>query len=329
MTRLLALSVLAIALPMFAASAATAQVKGGESAPDFPPGLFSDGNRYQLSECRGKVVVLFFYESQCPRCKGTIPERNDVVKSFEGKPVKFIAVGAGDPVSDVADYVRETKLVMPAFADNLGLMEARYGQKISLNNIWQFRIIGPDGTVVGRDMNKETIEKALKGASWKYDPKDYDPKLKAALDAFEWNQWGSGMKLLAPLRRGSKTVADSANKLYDVLRKEAEAWKNEADSSAAQDPVKAYDLYTKIATLFPNDALGKAVFEPRKKLASAKPVLAELAARKAFEPINTALPRMMPDQSKQLAQQLQAFAKKHNGTLTAEKALALNKEIDK
>ena len=135
MTRRLLLSVGAALL---LAPPTPAQPKVGNEAPDFPAGLFSDGNDYRLSDLRGRAVVLFFYESQCPRCKGSIPERNELIKAFEGKPVKFIAVAASDPLGAAAGYGRETKLQMPIFADSLGLMEARYGQQLSLNNIWQF-----------------------------------------------------------------------------------------------------------------------------------------------------------------------------------------------
>ena len=191
---------------------AAAQPKAGDEAPDFPAGLFADGKSYHINDYRGKVVVLFFYESECPRCKGSIPERNEIVKAFEGKPVKFLAVGAGDSLNSTVGYGRETKLQMPIFADNLSLMEARYGQKMSLQNIWQVRVIGPDGKIVGNAMDKPTIERALEKAAWKYDPKEYDPKLKSALEAFEWNQWEAGMKLLAPLRRSAtKALAESAN----------------------------------------------------------------------------------------------------------------------
>jgi peroxiredoxin len=325
-----AVFVLALGAVALTSSPARPQGKVGETAPDFPPGVFSDSMRYQLSDCRGKVVVLFFYESQCPRCKGSIPERNQIVKSFEGKPVKFIAVGASDPIGDVAAYISETKIAMPVFVDNLGLMETRYGQKMSLDNIWQMRVIGPNGKIVAYDMNKETIEKALKGASWKYDPKDYDPKLKSALDAFEWSQWEAGMKLLSPLRRSAmKPVADSANKLYEALKKEAMTWKEEAATIAQQDPVKAYDQYTRIMTLFPSESFAKDLFEPKKKLAGLKAVESELTARKAFEKIGAAMPRMTPEQKKQLAQQLQAFVKKYDGTPIAGKALALAKELEK
>ena len=37
--------------------------KTGSAAPDFPPGLATDNVRYQLSDLKGKVVVLYFFES--------------------------------------------------------------------------------------------------------------------------------------------------------------------------------------------------------------------------------------------------------------------------
>jgi peroxiredoxin len=319
-----------LALALLSAGPAAAQPKLGDVAPDFPVGLFSDAKSYQLSDSRGKVVVLFFYESQCPRCKAAIPERNEVVKAFEGKPVKFIAVGASDSLDSVLSYGRETKLQMPIFVDNLGLMEARYGQKLSLQNIWQFRVIGPDGKIVGFDMNKATIEKALEKAVWKYDPKDYDPKLKPALDALEWNQWDSGLKALAPLRRStSKPVSESANKLYDVLKKEADEWKAEADKIAEADPVKAYDLYARIATHFPTEPAFKDVPDAKRKLALNKAVTAELNARKSFVQLSPVITAATPGQKAQVLQQAQAFVKKFSGTPTGDKVAALFSELEK
>jgi hypothetical protein len=40
-------------------------------------------------------------------------------------------------------------------------MQTRYGFEISLRNIYQFRIIGPKGEIVGMSMEPAAIEKAL------------------------------------------------------------------------------------------------------------------------------------------------------------------------
>ena len=60
----------------------------------------------------------------------------------------FFAVAAGDTLADAKEYVGETRMAMPAFADALSLMEARYGQQISLSNIHQTRVIDPTGKIV-------------------------------------------------------------------------------------------------------------------------------------------------------------------------------------
>lgn len=53
---------LALTLFLLAVTPATPQGKFGEQAPDFPPGVFTDGNSYSLSSLQGRVVVLYFFE---------------------------------------------------------------------------------------------------------------------------------------------------------------------------------------------------------------------------------------------------------------------------
>jgi hypothetical protein len=57
LTRLLACGLLLVA-----AAPAQAQGKVGQAAPDFPPGAFTDSGSYRLSDLRGKIVVLYFFE---------------------------------------------------------------------------------------------------------------------------------------------------------------------------------------------------------------------------------------------------------------------------
>jgi hypothetical protein len=208
-------------------------------------------------------------------------------------------------------------------------MQKRYNQKISLQNIWQTRII-VDGKIAGVDMSKDAVEKALeKGkVEGKYLGRDYDAKLAATLDALEWGQYAQGMKLLATARKSAnKELAKSANQLYDDVKKEGDDWKSEAEGAVESDPVKAYDLYARVATAFAGTELGKSVAEPLKKLAANKAVAAELAARKAFTQYVAAAGKMTPQQKAAAVKLLQDIAKKHSGTPTGDKAAELAKEL--
>ncbi len=312
-------------------STPTARAAGeaGEQAPDFPPGLFLDGNRYSLKDLDGKAVVLFFYEKDCPRCREKIPERNQIVEQYRDKPVKFIAVAAGDSTAEAKAYVTETKLAMPVFVDNLSLMEARYGTKISLQNIWQFRLIGPDGKIVNYSMAPADIDRAIAKVQWKYKDGGWDPKLAGAVELLEWGRYADGLRTLKPhLKASKKDVAESAKKLYDAVRAEGEKWLTEADAAvAAEKSVDAYDLYTKVATAFAGDDLAKRTAAPLKKLAASQAVKDELAARQMYVQLCQGAARAQPADRPQVATFAATIAKKYPNSPTGLRAADVAKEL--
>jgi thiol-disulfide isomerase/thioredoxin len=309
------------------AIAQAARGAGGfmEEAPEFPPGAFSDGGKYQISDFSGKVVVLFFYESACPSCRAMVPERNAFMAKYKDKPVKFIAIEAHDSAAMAAEYIRGTRLAYPVFADPLRIMEKRYGLSISLQNIYQFRIIDGSGKIVS--FVDDGLDKVVAETKWKYKDKGYDAALAKAIDLLEWNQFEAGMKLVNPLRKSlNKATAASAEKLFEEVKKEGTAWK-EAAEKAADKPVAAYDLYVKIAAVFVGDELGKDADEKLKKLKVDDAVKKELAARAEFLQLNAAMAKATPTDHGQVLAFLKKFETKHAGTPTAEKAGKLSAEI--
>lgn len=51
-----------------------------------------DGNRVELADLKGSVVAVNFWFIGCKPCIMEIPELNEIVHEFEGKPVKFVAI---------------------------------------------------------------------------------------------------------------------------------------------------------------------------------------------------------------------------------------------
>jgi len=68
----------------------------GAPAPEFDV-VDLDGNRLNLKGLRGKVVVLNFWFIACPPCRVEIPQLNQLVGSFQGKDVVFIAFAPDSP----------------------------------------------------------------------------------------------------------------------------------------------------------------------------------------------------------------------------------------
>jgi peroxiredoxin len=298
-------------------------------AADFPPGMFSNGGQYKVSDFAGKVLVLFFYEDDCPRCRGSIPERNAVVAQFKDKPVKFLAVASSDTLNEAIGYTRETRLAMPAFADTLGVMQARYGFKISLQNIWQFRVIGPDGNISAMSMDPAAIEAAVAKVQWKYKTGGYDAKLNGVIELLEWNQHEAALRQLRPLAKAKSAAGESAAKLYEAVKAEGQQWLDEAaKAQQAEDVVKAHDLYAKVAACFAAEDLGKTATEALKALKENKAVKDELAARKMYDALANAMSRAMPKQRAEIVGFCNSIAKKYPETPTGKKAGELAKEIE-
>ncbi|MDI9366659.1 MAG: TlpA disulfide reductase family protein [Flavobacterium sp.] len=66
-----------------------------------------NGNKFNLKELKGKVVVLNFWFINCPPCRQEIPDLNEMKASFADKDVVFIAV-ALDEKYDLETFLKTT-----------------------------------------------------------------------------------------------------------------------------------------------------------------------------------------------------------------------------
>lgn len=64
-----------------------------------------NGNRFDLKELRGKIVVLNFWFTNCGPCRQEIPELNELTDSFAKKEVVFLAI-ALDERNDIRDFLK-------------------------------------------------------------------------------------------------------------------------------------------------------------------------------------------------------------------------------
>ncbi len=335
MKRYLALGTIGLLLigSMPAIAQVVITVNLGETAPEIPPGMFTDGGHYQISDFKGKVLAVFFFDGSLKESRKFIANQADVFRAMKGKPVRFLAVASNVTAVQARALQNETALAMPVFVDSLGLMAARYNFKIYNQNIWQVRLIGPTGKIDGVEMKKAALEKVMEArkAEPKYKLADYDAKLRPALELLEIGQLTAGLKVLAPFAKSSnKNLGEPAKDLLAEWKAEAERWKSEADDLTVIDPLKAYDLYLKVATTLPlADEFGKAAGASAKKLATDKTVSAELAARKSYTALIQTMGQVTATTGRPIIlQSCKAILKKHPNTATAIKVDDLVKELE-
>lgn len=115
-------------------------------APDFTL-ADTDGNEITLSELQGKPVVLNFWASWCPPCKGEMPEFNTVYKEL-GEEVHFVMVdavdGSRETVESGSAYIAEQGYEFPVYFDVGQQVIAGYGVRAFPSTVF----IDKDGYVV-------------------------------------------------------------------------------------------------------------------------------------------------------------------------------------
>jgi thiol-disulfide isomerase/thioredoxin len=275
-------------------------------APQFPS-TWVNSKGLSAQGLKGKVVVLYYYEEDCPRCRGKWPGLKAVSEKYKGKPVVFIAVNSGNDSSAVTSYMKAVDVNWPVIVDQDRSFERKSGVgTISLQNIYQAKIIAPDGSFqVASPANLDsTIQRYLPNAKWRIDPATVPASLKAAWAALEQGQYAAA---LPPVQRSLKSSDEktkaAAQKMYDSIvedltRRLAEAKKAEE----AGHTWTAFNAYQSIANDFKTHPKAKEARSAVSKLRRDKKVKRELIAAGALANIQ----KMAASTSKRNRQQAKA-----------------------
>ena len=74
-------------------------------------------NPVALSDYRGNVVLVNNWATWCPPCKVEMPTLQAYYEAHRGQNFTIIAIEAGEPVNEVADFVQHYGLTFPVWTD--------------------------------------------------------------------------------------------------------------------------------------------------------------------------------------------------------------------
>lgn len=137
----------------------------GPSAVSFAlPDL--EGRVRNLSEWKGKTILLNFWATWCPPCREEIPMLIDAQSRLGERGVQVIGVAIDDPKA-VAAYARDMKINYPVLigdAAAMNLMDV-YGNRAG--SLPYSVVIQPDGSIASRKLGAyrgHELEEALREA---------------------------------------------------------------------------------------------------------------------------------------------------------------------
>lgn len=95
----------------------TTLVKVGDMAPDFTVEML-DGERIRLSELRGRVVMLTFWDPECPMCRSEMDvAESRIVERMKAAKVGYLPISRGYEREVISDFCASNGYDFPVGLD--------------------------------------------------------------------------------------------------------------------------------------------------------------------------------------------------------------------
>lgn len=123
-----------------------------------------DGNEVELKDFKGKPVILNFWASWCPPCKGEMPDFEDAYKEH-GDKIQFMMINLTDGNRETVElakkHITDNDYSFPVFFDT----KAEVGYSFSVSSIPATYLVDENGNVVGHAIgaiDRKTLDEAIK-----------------------------------------------------------------------------------------------------------------------------------------------------------------------
>jgi thiol-disulfide isomerase/thioredoxin len=264
------------------------------------PAMWLNSPPLTMESLKGKGVVLWFYEEDCPSCRGKWPGMYELARKYQGQPVVFVAVNSGNAPAQVQQYAKEVKLTWPIIVDPSRQFEKQWlEQEISLQNIHQCELLLPSGQKGNGRWNDldGSVKQVLAGAAWKIDPKTIPA---AFLPTWQQVEMGNYAAAAGLLKKGLVTknaeVKAAATRVQSFVDQQIQsAVAAAAKAHQAGEAWRAYRLYRGVSSMFAGYDLPAEVATAQKELAADPNVKKQLEAAKSLDGIKKALPTARTD----------------------------------
>jgi thiol-disulfide isomerase/thioredoxin len=311
----------------FVASPSRAQESGEQLLPA-NPAMWLNSPPLTTDTLKGKGVVLWFYEEQCPSCRKKWPDMYAVAKKFEGEPVVFIAVNSGNPRDEVEQYAKGVSLPWPVIVDPTREFEKQWlDNEISLENIHQVRLILPSGRQEVANWNdfEGAVQKAAEGATWKIDPKTIPAAFQPTWRLVEMGKYAAAASMVKKgLVTKNEEVKEAATRVNAFVQEELKAAAEKAANlRQSGDSWQAYRAYNELAVSFAGYDLPPEAAAAQKELAADEQVKKQLDSAKTLESIKKTFPPKTDLAKKRIIRRLEQLIEQFPGTEAATEAKSI------
>ena len=130
------------------AGASAARSATGLDVSDQPPPFSAvdlSGEQHTLQDYLGSVLVLHFWASWCPYCRGEIPKLKTLHEQWASKGVRVLTVSVDEDPAQLRRFVAKAALPYPVVAD--GEANFSVSDRYGIDGIPVTYVVGRDGQI--------------------------------------------------------------------------------------------------------------------------------------------------------------------------------------
>jgi thiol-disulfide isomerase/thioredoxin len=123
----------------------------------------TDGRKIDMTELRGKVVLIDFWATWCPPCVAEAPQLVETYKKYHERGLEIIGISLDQNREALEKFTKENGMTWPQFFDGKG-WNNEFAQRFNIQSVPTMWLFGRDGKLKDASARGERLNSLIENA---------------------------------------------------------------------------------------------------------------------------------------------------------------------